>query len=231
LIRKKSVVEASEKSSVFGITVPLLTTASGAKFGKSEGNAFWLSKEKTSPYTLYQYISNLGDEDALKLIKMLTFIPLEGLDEISREHTSNPEKRLAQRVLAKELITFIHEESDYNNAKQVSEMLFGHANTSDFKISAEEFSSICEEAGVAIHSMKKSEFFDKSPKEIASLVKLASSQSESRKLIMNGGLYINNQRVEISEMNRKLSLDDCFCDGSLCLIRSGRKKFSLVKIR
>jgi tyrosyl-tRNA synthetase len=97
LIRRRLQQEA------YGITTPLLTTSSGKKFGKSEGNAIWLSDAKTSAYDFYQFFMRTEDSDVIKLLKYFTFLPLDRITEIEQEHSNKPESRLAQAILAAEV--------------------------------------------------------------------------------------------------------------------------------
>lgn len=97
LIRRRLQQEA------YGITTPLLTTSSGKKFGKSEGNAIWLSDAKTSAYDFYQFFMRTEDSDVIKLLKYFTFLPLDRITEIEQEHSKKPESRLAQAILAAEV--------------------------------------------------------------------------------------------------------------------------------
>ena len=118
LARKKSDVE------LFGMTMPLVLDANGVKFGKTEGNALWLDKNKTSSYELYQYLINSDDKCVIDYLKKLTFLTKEEIEKIESEHNQAPEKRMAQKALAHEVITFLHGEEEYEKALRISEVLF-----------------------------------------------------------------------------------------------------------
>lgn len=118
LIRKKT------GDTVYGMTMPLVTDSHGVKFGKTEGNAIWLDKNKTSSYELYQFLINTEDASVIDYLKKLTFLTKEEIEQIEKEHNEKPEKRTAQKRLAKEIITFIHGEEEYNKALKISECLF-----------------------------------------------------------------------------------------------------------
>ena len=121
LIRKKTGSEA------YGFTMPLVTDKSGKKFGKSEGNAYWLDKEKTSAYEIYQYLLNSEDEMVIDYLKIFTFLSPEEIMDIEKEHLERPELRIAQKTLAKEVVTFLHGEEEAMKAIEMSEALFsGH---------------------------------------------------------------------------------------------------------
>ena len=109
LARKKNDVE------LFGMTMPLVLDSNGVKFGKTEGNALWLDKEKTSSYELYQYLINSDDACVIDYLKKLTFLSKEEIESIEEEHNNAPENRLAQKNLAKEVITFLHGEEEFVN--------------------------------------------------------------------------------------------------------------------
>src|SRR5574344_2256497 len=118
LARKKNDVE------LYGMTMPLVLDANGVKFGKTEGNALWLDKEKTSSYELYQYLINSSDLCVIDYLKKLTFLSKEQIDKIEIEHNKAPELRMAQKTLAHEAITFLHGEEEFNKAVKISEALF-----------------------------------------------------------------------------------------------------------
>jgi tyrosyl-tRNA synthetase len=109
---------------VYAMTMPLITDSQGNKFGKSEGNAVWLDKNKTSSYELYQFLLNAEDVMAVPYLKRLTFLSREEIEEIERQHNEQPHLRLAQKALAKEIITDLHGEGAYEEAVRISEQLF-----------------------------------------------------------------------------------------------------------
>ena len=109
---------------LFGMTMPLVLDANGVKFGKTEGNALWLDENKTSSYELYQYLINSDDVCVIDYLKKLTFLTKEEIEEIEAKHKEHPEERLAQKTLAKEVITFLHGEESYNKAIEQANALF-----------------------------------------------------------------------------------------------------------
>ena len=124
LARKKNNIE------LFGMTMPLVLDSNGVKFGKTEGNALWLDKNKTSSYELYQYLINSDDACVIDYLKKLTFLTKEEIENIEKEHNEAPHLRLAQKQLAKEVITFLHGSDEYEKALKMSEVLFS-GNVSD----------------------------------------------------------------------------------------------------
>jgi len=171
LIRKKLDKEA------YAFTMPLVTTKSGVKFGKSEGNALWLDKEKTSPYDMYQYLINSEDEMVIEYLKRFTFLSKEEIDALEESNKIAPEKREAHKALAYEVVKFLHGEEEANKAKAMSENVFGGGNTDDMEaIVVEDFE------GNILDLMVKLE--------------LAPSKSEARRLVTQGGVSIDQEKVE-----------------------------------
>ena len=118
LARKKYDVE------LYGFTMPLILDSNGVKFGKTEGNALWLDKNKTTSYELYQYLINTSDDIIIDYLKKLTFYTKEEIEDIEKKHFEEPEKRYAQKKLAESVITFIHGKDEYNKALNISNCLF-----------------------------------------------------------------------------------------------------------
>ena len=169
LARKKDNVE------LFGLTMPLVLDANGVKFGKTEGNALWLDKNKTSSYELYQYLINSDDRSVIDYLKKLTFLTKEEIEEIEKKHNEAPEQRYAQKVLAKEVITFLHGEEEAAQAKAKSEALFG-GSTEDL-----EATPITPESRNILDIMMAAE--------------LIPSKSEGRRLVEQGGVSIDDEKI------------------------------------
>ena len=119
LIRKKL------DKTAYGMVMPLVTDSTGKKFGKTEGNALWLDKNKTSSYEMYQYLINLEDSMIIDYLKKLTFLTPEEIMEIEKQHNEAPHLRIAHKALAKDIITGLHGEEEYKKAVQISEAFFG----------------------------------------------------------------------------------------------------------
>lgn len=168
LARKKDNIE------LFGMTMPLVLDNNGVKFGKTEGNALWLDKTKTSSYELYQYLINSSDECVIDYLKKLTFLSKEEIEDIAIKHKEKPENRLAQKILAREVITFLHGEEEAKKAKETSEKIFRGEVTDDMptiKVTATNILDILVES------------------------KLVPSKSEARRLVEQGGISIDNEKV------------------------------------
>ena len=179
LARKKNNVE------LYGMTMPLVLDANGVKFGKTEGNALWLDKNKTSSYELYQYLINSDDTSVIDYLKKLTFLTKEEIENIEVEHNKQPELRLAQRTLAKEVITFLHGEEEFNKAVKISEALFsGNINS----LSIDEIED----------AFKDVPNFEAAELNLIDLLvnnSIATSKREAREFISAGSITINGNKM------------------------------------
>ena len=218
LIRKSTGKQA------FGITFPLITSSSGEKFGKSEGNAVWLDGEMTTPYQFYQYWINSNDEDAVKYLKYFTFLSLEKIHKIIAEHAESPGRRLAQRVLAEEVTRLVHGESGLVKAQKASKVLFGgdikgFSDRELLEIFAEvpsgKISRITLEKGINIVNLAVESGF-------------MSSKGEARRTIKSGGFNLNNERVNDPML---LINEDSLVSESLLVLRMGKKNYYLIRIK
>ena len=207
LIRKKTGKE------VYGMTMPLVTDSQGKKFGKTEGNAIWLDKNKTSSYELYQFLINSDDEAVIDYLKKLTFLSKEEIEAIEKEHKKTPEKRLAQETLAKEIITFLHGENAYNDAKTISKALFS-GNIKDLT------DSQIEDAFKEVEKYKLEK--NKPIIDILTENKIVSSRREAREFLNNNAITLNGEIINdenyIIDNNRKYNI-----------IRRGKKKYYIFE--
>ena len=211
LARKKNDVE------LFGMTMPLVLDANGVKFGKTEGNALWLDKNKTSSYELYQYLINSDDACVIDYLKKLTFLTKEEIESIEKEHNECPEKRLAQKTLAHEVITFLHGEEEFDKAVAISEALFT-GNVKNLSSS---------EIELAFQGVPTVEITEEAPL-IDVLVNngITSSRREAREFLTNGAISINGEIVkdEALMINKNIAIDSKFI-----VVRRGKKKYYLLK--
>ena len=197
---------------VYALTMPLVTDAQGNKFGKSEGNALWLDKEKTSSYELYQFLLNSDDACVITYLKRLTFLSPEQIMEIEARHMEHPEQRIAQKALAREIITDLHGEAEFEHAVEVSEKLFA----GDFKsLSARDIKS----------GMKNVPQVTLTAGPLADALvaaKVCTSKREAREFIGNGAISINGEQVKDPawELTPASALE-----GGIVIIRRGKKKF------
>lgn len=212
-------IRREKEAQAFGLTMPLITKADGTKFGKTEGNAVWLDPEKTSPYEFYQFWINTDDRDAVKFLKYFTFLPLEEIDAIEEEFSQAPEKRLAQRTLAKEVTTLVHGEKAYEQAVHISEALF----SGDVKnLTADEIKQGFK--NVPSYQVKAED--DLNLVEILITAGIEASKRQAREDITNGAIYVNGDRVQ--ELDYVLSDEDKLAD-AFVVIRRGKKKYFVLQ--
>ena len=212
LIRRKLDKEA------FGMVMPLVTDSNGKKFGKTEGNALWLDKNKTSSYEMYQYLINLEDSMIIQYLKQLTFLSREEIEEIEERHKEHPELREAHKILAREIITDLHGKEEYEKAVRITESLF----KGDFSsLSNEEL----EEAfkGNDVKNIKLGINIVDSLVEIGA----ATSKREARELISNGSITIKENRIE--SLEKAIEKTDLINETYL-VIKRGKKKYYIAKI-
>ena len=209
LIRKMTGKDA------YAFTMPLILDATGKKFGKSEGNALWLDINKTSSYELYQYLINTDDSKVYEYLKVFTFLTPEEIDEIMVKQNENPHLRVAQKALAKEIITDLHGEEEFNKALNISECLFSDRI---WELSANEI----------IDSIKDIPKFNVKNGELLIDVlvnnNVVSSKREAREMINAGAISING-RKEI-DLEKNITKNDAIEDKVL-LIKKGKKNYFL----
>lgn len=209
LIKKKIGGEA------YAFTMPLVTDKYGNKFGKSEGNALWLDKEKTSSYEIYQYLINSDDEKVIDYLKVFTFLSREEIEKLEKCNKTKPELREAHKALAREVITFLHGEEEYILAKQMSESLFNEDIT---KLNAKDI----------IDCLKDIPKFD--VKENSLLIDLlvestiCTSKREAREMICSGAISINNKKE--NNIEKRITKEDAI-DNQIIIIKKGKKKYYL----
>lgn len=195
----------------YGFTMPLILDSNGNKFGKSEGNALWLDKNKTSPYKIYQYLINTADSKVVEYLKVFTFLSKEEIEALEESVKKEPEKRLAQMALAYEVVKDIHGKEEADLAKKTSEEVFSKGYSED---GMEEVSVNLSENDNIMDVMVK-----------ASLV---SSKSEARRLIEGNAISINSEKV--NDPNKAIKYDDF--ENKSFVISKGKKthiKINLVK--
>jgi tyrosyl-tRNA synthetase len=197
-----------DNSEVIGMSSPLLTKSDGTKFGKSEGGALWLDKEMTSPYELYQYLINTPDNDVISYLKYLTLLSVEEIIELEKSKDNAPELREAQKALAFEVINLIHGKEEALKAKEASEAIFSSglsANMPTEKISLNENINVL---------------------DLLVKVNLFSSKSEARRNIEQGGVTINDKKIE--DVNQLITKDD-FKD-NMMIVKKGKKTFLKIEL-
>lgn len=214
LIRKKA------EDEVYCFTWPLITDATGKKFGKSEWNALFLDRKKTSPYAIYQYFINTADLDLGRYLKLLTLLSLEDIQEILTKHSASPELRFGQQRLAFEVVKIIHWHRDAELSEKISEFLFGDEDKLTLlkSLSHEEFEVFFESIGWCKYTGQNLfGLFVESG--------LETSNSTARQTLQNGGMFVNE--VQIIDGKHDISSD--FIGGKFLLLRKGKKSYKIIK--
>nr|WP_093404769.1 tyrosine--tRNA ligase [Micromonospora sediminimaris] len=204
---------------VQAFTTPLVTRSDGSKFGKTEGGAIWLDPEMTSPYAFYQFWINVDDRDVGRYLRYFSFRSREELEELEKETAERPASRAAQRALAEELTTLVHGEREMAQVVAASQALFGRGSLDD--LSAVTLRAALTEAGLVR--------LDDLP-EVAALFKesgLVPSMKEARRVIAEGGAYVNNVRVVAADA--VVSPADLL-HGRYLVLRRGKRSFAGVEV-
>lgn len=207
----------------FGLTMPLLTTSDGKKFGKSEAGAIWLSEEKLSPYQFYQYLVRVQDADVIRLMKMLTFMEMDEIRTYeSMMQKSDYEPNTAQKRLAEEVTRIVHGKTGLETALKVTQAAKPGQETA---LNAEVLESIAKD--MPSETFKADEVINNKLIDVVVLAGLQESKGQARRLIRNGGCYLNNEKM--TDENHVLNADD-FIDGRLALLAVGKKNKKLIRL-
>jgi tyrosyl-tRNA synthetase len=205
------------KEEVYAFTMPLVTDSTGKKFGKSEGNALWLDKEKTSSYELYQFFINAEDAMIETYLKIYTFLSKEQIEDIVKRHEVEPHLRIGQKALAEEIITFLHGHEEYEKAVRISEALFS-GNVKDLTLQELEIGF----KDVASYNLTNSGNII----DILVASSIASSKREAREFVGNGSIRINGEKV--TDVNFEITKDVAI-EGKIVVVRKGKKSYTLLK--
>lgn len=207
---------------VYGMTFPIICDSSGQKFGKTAGNAIYLDHNRTSYYDFYQFFIRTEDADVIRFLKIFTFLSIDEIDELARETARSPEQRLAQKKLAEEMTRTVHGASGLAIAQRASDVLFGGSMDG---LKADDLVKVF--ANVASCEMPADRLRGAGVIDVAAGSGLCKSKSDVRRLMTEGGFYVNN--VRISDLNAKVS-DDMLVEGRVMVLRAGKKNYRLVKL-
>lgn len=216
LIRKKLGKEA------FALTCPLITTADGKKFGKSEKGAVYLDPTLTSPYDFYQFWVRVADADVIRFLRLFTFLPQEEVGALEQSVAERPEARVAQKRLAQEMTILVHGEAELAKVEAATAALFGGGELHG--LDAATLRAACAECASVTYP-SKGELPDL-PQVLVDL-KLCPSKGQARKDIQAGGVYVNNQRVQDPAY---VPAEGELLHGAMLLVRKGKKNYGVVEV-
>ena len=201
-----------EGKQAYGITFPLIMTADGRKMGKTEKGAVWLDPTRTSPYEYYQFWINTDDRDVKRFLALFTFLPMDQIEKYGE--LKGAELRKAKEILAFEATKIVHGEEEAKKARDASKALFSNEKADD--------------GSIPTKFMDRKEFIRGIPAfKLFETASLCASGSEARRLIEQGGAYINNKRID--KFDDLVTLEDSDPKGTI-LLRAGKKKFHRIKI-
>ena len=207
-----------------GLVLPLVTNASGAKFGKTEAGAVWLDPERTSPYKFYQFWLNTDDRDVVRSLKFFTWLGKADVARLAAEVEERPGAREAQRALAREVTTLVHGVDATEAAERASRALF----VGDLRrLSAAALAEVFEEAPSVDVPVSNFEDGGASVVDLFADAGLAASKGEARRLARSGGLSVNGDRIE--DEAARVTAGDAI-DGSVLVLRKGKKSYALVRL-
>jgi tyrosyl-tRNA synthetase len=209
----------------YGLVYPLVTSADGAKLGKTERGAIWLDPERTSPYRFYQYWFNQDDADVINLLKYFTWMTQEEIAALEHKVATRPERRAAQRTLAQEMTRLVHGETSLTKAEQASHVLFGGEIAG---LDAADIADIFSDVPSSELPKSALEGAGCSLVDVAADSGLVRSKGQTRRLLKSGGIYVNNVRVQ--DKDAHLTLEDAI-DGEFIVLRKGKKSYHLVKVQ
>jgi tyrosyl-tRNA synthetase len=206
----------------YGLVWPLLKTSSGTKFGKTEAGTVWLDPQRTSPFRFYQFWLNADDRDVVSYLKYFTWLDRATITALEQTVTQSPEKREAQRTLAREVTTMVHGAHELEKAERASSVLFGG---SMLDATVEEILTVFDD--VPATDVRADEIAGFTVAALVSHVGLAASKGEATRLIKQGGIYINDRRV--TDERAAVSLSDAI-GGRVLVLRKGQRERRVVRI-
>ena len=212
-------IRKSTGDEVYGFTMPLVTDSQGHKFGKSEGNALWLDKEKTSSYQLYQFFVNVEDSMVIDYLKIYTFLSKEEIEKLARKHAEHPELREAHKALAREIITFLHGEEEYEKAVNLANHLFNNKFNDLSKSDIEDLFK-----GQEIKSIES----NVNMVDFVLNIGIAKSKREAREFIEAGAISINGEKV--TDIGRIID-ESNFIEKTYIVVKRGKKNYYIGKIK
>jgi tyrosyl-tRNA synthetase len=218
LIRKLRAAKAH------GLVWPLMKTAAGTKFGKTEAGTIWLDPQRTSPFRFYQFWLNVDDRDVIAYLKCFTFLDRVAIDALAAATAESPERREAQRVLAHEVSTLVHGADQVARVERASSVLFSEDIAS---LPLEDLMAVVADVPSTELSRAELDVEGIGIVDLIARVRLAPSKSEARRLVQSGGVYLNNRRT--ADLQTKISTRDAI-GGEVLLLRKGAKDQHLIRL-
>jgi tyrosyl-tRNA synthetase len=209
---------------VHGLVWPLMTTASGVKFGKTEAGAVWLDPARTSPFRFYQFWLNTHDSEVVSYLKFFTFLAPADVDALADEAAARPEQRHAQRTLAREVTALVHGGAQAARAEHASSLIFSDAIA---QLPVEDVLAVFDDVPSTAVEMPEVAGEGMSLVELLARVGLAPSKAEARRLVLGGGVYLNNRRA--SDVQARVTLEQAI-GGRVFLLRKGQRQNHLVRV-
>lgn len=200
---------------VYGFTMPLVTDSMGNKFGKSEGNALWLDKDKTSSYKLYQFFTNVEDSMVISYLKIYTFLSKEEIEKLEISNKEHPELREAHKALAREVITFLHGKEEFEKAQRMAESLFQNKFNDLTKEEIKELFSGNEIKAVPVNT---------NILDLLISIGAATSKREAREFVTGNAISINGNKI--NDINLNIT-DNDFIDNAYIIVKRGKKNYYL----
>lgn len=216
-------ISRTAKTDVYGLTLPLVTTEEGDKFGKSAGNALWLDPEKTSPYSLYQYFLRTKDSDVERLLKLFTFYNLGEIKDIMHKHEQQPEERYPQMCLADQLTVLVHGDEGLNRAKKATEAIYGKNVNSLISLTPTELEQVF--SGAPVISLLMTPGI--TVLDLGMKAQCFPTENDAMRIIKAGGFYINHQRIQ--NINEVITESAHILPNLLSLLRVGKRNHYIVK--
>ncbi len=214
MIRKNSDLETQAA----GLTLNLLLKSDGNKFGKSEKGAIFLDEKLTSPYEMYQFLINQNDTDVIKLLNFLTLIPTSEIKEIQKKSLANPKERIAQKILAQDIVINVHGKEKYNQSLKISDVLFS-GNIIDLT---------SDEINMIFNTIPSIELTNNNfnLKEVLTLLEFSTSNKTARELIKNSSIEINGYKIDDENM---IINNEHVIVSNYTIFKKGKKNYKLIK--
>lgn len=216
--------QSKEPTKTFGITIPLLLTSSGEKFGKSAGNAVWLDESMTSVFDFYQFLMKTTDSDVEKYLRMFTLLKSEQVEEVLAKHQKSPELRFAQTTLANETTELVHGLKGVKKAQTATQVLFGQDISS---LTGDQIIEAFKDDSHRFIQLERSNLLGMGLDHVATMARASKSKSDAQKKIKAGGFYLNNDRIK----NHKQTLEEKdLIDGKICILRVGKSSYYMIQV-